>query len=405
MKYNISSSLKTTLLAALPCLALSLFAVSCSDDDSAVVQEKTTKGKTISFTSAAPKITDYTTRIGLDVDRIPSSGNDPEPEIWLDGDALAFNFVKYGQQTGRVIKFTVSTAGAAYRWTTDEVLDLDDGLYEVYVLGPNLPTTFQGGALSGTTIDLRGQSQPENVESYKNLTDYYYQHAFTVLRLEDNAITWGSTHLTFTSLTSLLRYRITNYLSTPIEVVKINISVDSPNSQFYTRGAFDPSAVSSIVPTVPSVSTLGLTTNGELAPYDSQIALEEQQLNAYMTLIPTEGYASPTNFTVTVYFYIGNALHKRINTYDSFSGLGNNGRFPAGSRFLFGIGIRNDQYVEAEESELADIVEDELPGGDDSPGVFGADVSGITNGGKWSSTPSVGNNALSGAPSSGTWRN
>ena len=357
MKHNISLSLKTTLLTALPCLALSLFAVSCSDDDSAVVQEKTTKGKTISFTAAAPKITEYTTRVGLDETNLPFSGADSEPVIWLDGDALAFNFVKYGEQTGKVIKFTVSSDGATYRYTTDEELDVENGLYEVYVVGPKLPTTFQGDALSGTTVDLRDQSQPQPTNFYKNLTDYYYQHAFTVLRLEDNKVTWGSTHLTFTGLTSMLRYRITNNLTDyQVKVVKINISKVGEASQFYTRGTFDSYSGTSIETMGNPVSTLGLTTAHTLNP--------SEQFNAYMTLIPTEGFTSLTQFTTTVYFYIGNILYKRIWTWDSTQI--SNGAFPADSRFLFGLTLRPGEYEMAALWELDDEEEEELPDENDS---------------------------------------
>ena len=378
MKHNISLSLKTTLLTALPCLALSLFAVSCSDDDSAV----TTKGKTISFTAVAPEVTDFTTRIGLDEANLPSSNTDPEPLIWLDGDKLAFNFVKPGQTTGQVFEYTASNVrngGLACDFRTDQEMNLEDGLYQVYVVGPSIATTFQGGALSGTSIDLRGQSQPGVTANYRNLTDYYYYSSYTILEIRDNKVVTGSTSLTFSGLTSMLRYKITNILPNEVGVKKIKIShAGTSESQFYTRGSFDPSSGSSIVPTSSPVSALSLATDRSLP--------QSSVFNAYMTLLPTEGFASGSNqLSATVYFYIGGDLYKRVWDWNATL-VSNNGTFPADSRFMFDLTLRPGEYVSADPSELLDLEEEELPGGGDGSGIFGAGVSGVGNGGKWSST-------------------
>ena len=347
MKHNI----KTTLLTAIPCLALSLFAVSCSDDDSAVVPENNTKGKTISFTAVAPEVTDYTTRIGLDETSLPSSSTDPEPIIWLEGDKIAFNFVKYKESVGQVIEYTatnVRNGGLACDFRTDQEMNLEDGLYQVYVVGPSIATTFQGGAVSGTSIDLRGQSQPGVTTNYRNLSDYYYQHAYTVLQVEDNEVVYGSTSLTFHGLTSMLRYRVTSALTSDVHVVKIKFShLGTSESQFYTRGAFDPSSNTSIVPVGSPVSSLGLTTAQPLSP--------SSQFNAYMTLLPTEGFASGNldQLSATVYFYLGGVLYKRIWDW-SAPLISDNGTFPVSSRFMFGLTLRPSEYVPADFSELLD---------------------------------------------------
>ena len=355
MKYNISLSLKTTMLAALPCLALSLFAVSCSDDDSAVVPEKTTKGKTISFTVAAPQITDITTRIGLDENNLPSSGNDSEPVIWLENDVLAFNFVKHGATTGLVVPYTISnyTPGqSSYELTTDQEIDLEDGLYEVYVVGPGTEnSTFKGGAVSGTTIDMRGQDQPEVTDYYRNLTNYYYQHAYTLVKIVDNEVVEGSQNIQFKGLTSMIRYRITNNFSNAIKVVKINISNnDEESGQFYTRGTFDPSSVDkSIQPAGTPVSTLGLKTSQGLNP--------TEQFNAYMSLIPTAGVDPSTPFTVSVYFTINNILYKKV--WNVTASVLHNGNYPAGGRWLQNLNLTGD-YENARLEELDDLEEDDL---------------------------------------------
>ena len=363
MKNNISLSLKKTLRIALPCLALSLFAVSCSEDDSATLPESTTIGKTISFTAVASELTeDYATRVGLDKDRIPSSDLTPEPVIWLEGDKFAFNFVKYGETTGQVIEFTatdITKGGLACTMTAD--INLENGLYQVYVLTPNTSGAFQGDAVSGTVIDLRGQSQPGGTDDYSNLSDYYYQSAYTIFEIKDNEIITGSTNLKFTGLTSMLRYQITSDLSNPVTVKKIKIShLGTSESQFYTRGYFDPSSGSSIIPAGSPVSALSMLTEQPLNP--------SSVFNAYMTLIPTPGFASDNlnQLSATVYFDMGGNLYKRVWSWDATL-ISNNGTFPVASRYMFDLTLKPDQYVEAEESELVDIVEDELPGGDYDP--------------------------------------
>jgi len=350
MKHNISSSLKTTLFTALPFLTLSLFAVSCSNDESAVIPEKTTEGKAISFTAVAPEITDYTTRIGLDETNLPSSDIAPEPLIWLDGDKLAFNFVKYGEPNGQVIEYTatnIGNGGFSCDFRTDQEMNLENGLYQVYVVGPSVATTFQGGVVSGTAIDLRGQSQPGVTANYRNLTDYFYYSAYTILEIRDNKVVYGSTALTFSGLTSMLRYQITNTLPNEVGVKKIKIShFGTSDSQFYTQGSFDPSSGSSIVPTSLPVSALSLATDRSLP--------QSSVFNAYMTMIPTSGFTGGLNqLSATIYFYIGGDLKKRVWDWPATS-VSNNGTFPADSRFMFNLTLRPGEYVSADPSELLD---------------------------------------------------
>jgi len=354
MTNNISLSLKKTLRIALPCLALSLFSVSCSEDDSAVLPENTTKGRTISFTAVASEITeDYATRVGLDKDEISSSDLAPEPIIWLLGDKFAYNFVKYGEVTGQIIEFTataVSDGGLGCTMTAD--IDLENGLYQVYVLTPNTSGVFQRDDVSKTTIDLRGQSQPGGTADYSNLGDYYYQSAYTVLEIKDNEVVTGSTNLKFTALTSMLRYQITSNLANEVTVKKIKIehSGDSPY-QFYTRGYFDPSTGTSVVPAGDAIPTLSMLTNESLEPSSA--------FNAYMTLLPTESFASGDYniLSVTVYFDQGGTLYQRAWSWNA-SGVSNNGKFPAASRFMFNLTLRPAEISLANPNALNDLEEE-----------------------------------------------
>jgi hypothetical protein len=356
MKNKTYLSLKTTLFTALPGLALSLFAVSCSDDDSTVVTDKATKGKTITFTTEAPTITDYSTRVGIDENNLPISGTDNEPLFWLEGDELAFNFVKYGASVGQVYPYTISPVGSGrYDITTDSEINISNGLYEVHVVSPGLEPgvkTFKGGGVTATTIDLRGQEQPATTDNYKNLTDYYYQYAYTLVKIEDNEIVHGGSHLAFTALTSLIRYRITNGFDDPIQVVKINVSYnDDSTSPFYTQGAFDPTAAKPAIQPVGSpVKTLGLKTDKTLA--------KGEQLNAFLSMLPISIPAS-TKITYTVFFNRGGQLYKKVWNVTAVNLA--NGNLPAGARWLQGLNMRDGDITEAEESELADVVEEDIP--------------------------------------------
>ena len=354
MKNKTSLSLKRTLLATLPCFALSLFAVSCSDDDSAVVTDNTTKGKTITFTTGDPVITDYSTRLGLNEDNLPTDAADDETLIWHDGDELAFNFVKYGETVGKVYPYTISPVGSGrYDITTDSEINISNGLYEVHVVSPGLEPdvkTFKGGDVTATTIDLRGQEQPETTDNYKNLTDYYYQYAYTLLKIEDNEIVHGGSYLEFTALTSLIRYRITNSFDDPIQVVKINLSYnDDSTSPFYTRGTFDPTAAKPAIQPVGSpVKTLALKTEKTLA--------KGEQFNAFLSMLPISIPAS-TNITYTVFFNMGGQLYKKVWNVTAANLA--NGNMTAGGRWLQGLTMTDGNVTLADESELLDEQEDE----------------------------------------------
>ena len=357
MKNKTSLSLKRTLLATLPCFALSLFAVSCSDDDFAVVTDKATKGKTITFTTGDPVITDYSTRLGIDENNLPTSGNENEPLIWLDGDGLAFNFVKYGETVGQVYPYTISPVGSGrYAITTDSEMNISNGLYEVHVVSPCLEPgvkTFKGGNVAVTAIDLRGQEQPATTNNYNNLTDYYYQYAYTLVKIKDNEIVQGGNFIEFTALTSLIRYRITNSFDDPIQVVKINVSYnDDSTSPFYTRGMFDPTAAEPAIRPVGSpVKTLGLKTKKILA--------KGEQLNAFLSMLPISIPAS-TNITYTVFFNRGFQLYKKVWNVTAANLA--NGNMTAGGRWLQGLTMTDGNITEADESELLDEQEGEVEG-------------------------------------------
>ena len=349
MKNNIS--LKRTLLATLPCLVLSLVAVSCSDDDSAVLTDKATKGKTITFATGAPVITDYSTRVGLNESNLTPTGDEKETLIWHDGDGLTFNFIKYGETVGQVYPYTISPVGPSrYEITTDSEMNISNGLYEVHVVSPGLEPgvkTFTGGDVTATTIDLKDQYQPAIMNNYKNLGDYYYQYAYTLLKVEDNEIAQGSNFIEFTALTSLIRYRINNNLGEIVHVAKINVSYDDiSESPFYTRGTFDPLTDIAIQPVGEPVSTLGLRTDKTL--------VNGTNFNAFLSLIPTAANNPAADITYTVFFYIdghGSQLYKKVFKTTAVNLA--NGNLTAGGRWLQGLTLQG-AYDTAIPSELDD---------------------------------------------------
>ena len=353
-------SLKRTLFSALPCLALSLFAVSCSDDDSALVTDKATKGKTLSFTATAPDVTEYATRIGFDEYNLTATGDEREIVIWHEGEEAAFNFIEYGESVGNVYAFTVSpksnpaeavfTPVPVLNSETNEYeeLTVPDGLYEVHVVSPGLEPgvkTFTGDDVAATTIDLRGQYQPAITNNYKNLGDYHYQYAYTLAKVEDGVVVQGS-GLRFTALTSLIRYRITNNLGVQLHVAKINVSYDEiSQSPFYTRGTFDPLTAIAIQPVGEPVSTLGLRTDKTLA--------QGGQFNAFLSLIPTAANNPSAAITYTVFFYKDgdSQLYKKVWNVTAANLA--NGNLTAGGRWLQGLTLQGT-YETANPSELAD---------------------------------------------------
>jgi hypothetical protein len=348
---------------ALPCLALSLCVSSCSEDDSAVLNDKATKGETITFTAKVPVITDYSTRMGVDKDNLATSNSQAEPLIWLLDDRIAFNFVKYGETTGQVVEYVVADLvdGGVYcrMDPLDDNLDLEDGLYQVYVISPNLPTTFPGGAIAGTTIDMTGQIQSGGTTDFGHLADYHYQNAYTVLEIKNNEVFAGSTSLNFTNLTSLIRYHVINSFGYDVTVVNIKVGFDDKSrSPFYTKGRFDlPSDAPAIQPAGSShVSTIGMTTAQPLAHGDN--------FDAFMALIPTEEVLSSSRITYTIFFTKSDGhLYKKVWSNLPVSYL-NNGDIPAGTRYMQELTLQGTHET-ADASELVDEVEEEL--GDPEP--------------------------------------
>jgi len=342
MKHKNYSNLKNVLCLALPFMALGLI-TACSNNDSTILPNDTTvSGLTFTATSEAAL-----TRIGLDEGSITNIGSDSEPVIWVNGDKFSFNFVEYGKSSGQVFEFVASNVGnngMSCAMNPAPGFNIPNGLYQVYVLNPGRVGNFVGGSLSGTTIDLSGQSQPkkEDLNNYSNLSDYYYQHAYTIVEMRNNAIVNGNTSLSFTTITSMLRFIIRNQLGEEIKVKDIALNYStSGNKQFYDKGIFD---MSTETPTLNPAANA--TFNKAYLATDQLLgATLGSSFNAYMSVFPTAGYPSGSSEQINIVIKLDiNGQAKKavfgnisVNTFDTENGA--YCKFDAGVRTLFTLNI------------------------------------------------------------------
>jgi len=341
MKHRNYSNLRNVLCLAVPFLALSLM-TACSDDSTTFPGNATTSGLTFTAT-----LDEAVTRIGLDENNISDTDSDPEPVIWVAGDKFSFNFVKSGESSGQVFDFVASNVGnegLSCEMNPVPGFNIPDGTYRVYVLNPSRPGNFSGGALSGTTIDLTGQSQPAVAGNYNNLSDYFYQHAYTLVDIENNKIVYGNTSLNFTLITSMLRFNIRNQLGEKITVKDITLNYSgSDNKQFYDKGLFD---WSKATPTL-SPATNATFNKAYLATAQELGSAVGSRFNAYMSIFPTAGYLSGSTekLNIVIKLDIDNQPKKAV--FDNLNvDLFNtqNGafcKFDAGVRTLFNLNITN----------------------------------------------------------------
>jgi len=340
MRHKIYSNLRNVLCLALPFMALSLM-TACSDHDSTTLPgDATTSGLT--FTATSDKAV---TRIGLNESEIDAGEN--EPVIWINGDKFSFNFVKPGESSGLVYEFIASNVrnnGLSCDMNPAPGFNIPNGTYRVYVLNPGRPGNFVGGALSGTTIDLTGQSQPkeEDLDNYSNLSDYYYQHAYTLVDMENNEIVYGNTSLSFTTITSMLRFNIRNQLGEEIKVKDITLTYSgSDNKQFYDKGAFDWSTAT------PTLNPAAAATFNKAHLKTDQVlgSALGSRFNAYMSIFPTTGYSagSTEKLNIVIKLDIDSEAKKAVfenldvNLFDTENGAVC--KFDAGVRTLFNLNI------------------------------------------------------------------
>ena len=339
MKSIFSFRTKNTLYAVLSCIALSFVATACSNEESSLLSKENT-GNGISFTAIASLPVEYSTRVGIDGDEITDDGNAAEPIIWLNGDSFSFNFVRAGDQTGKgkIIKYVasnVSDNGMSCVMNADPALEIEDGFYQVYVLTPHQSGNFVEGALNKSTIDLSGQNQPSNAKAndFNNLQGYIYQYATTLVQIVDNKIVLGETRLKFSTITSMLRFKITNGTDNQAIIKRIAVAhKGNSEDQFHTVYSYDPTNSANPFSEGTRVKTLALETNQTLAIQDA--------FDAYLSIFPTQGYPAGTNdqLSITVYFdKAGVAMEK---TWDvPVSSFPNNAGFIAGGRFLLRLNL------------------------------------------------------------------
>ena len=337
MKSIFSFRLKTTLHAVLLCFALSVVTTACSNEESPLLPEVNTVDG-ICFTATISVPTEYTTRVGIDAGEITDDINAAEPVIWLNGDSFSFNFIKVGESTGTIIKYVasdVSSNGLSCKMTAESALDVEDGVYQVYVLTPHQPGNFVDKTLTKSTIDLSGQNQPANAtaNNFENLRGYIYQYATTLVQIKDKQIVLGDTRLSFNTITSTLRFKITNNTDNQVTIKKITVSHKGDSEdQFYSARSYNPTNITTPFSEGTPANILALGTNQTLATAGD--------FNAYLSIFPTQGYPTGTNdqISITVYFdKVGVAMER---TWDvSASLLSNNAKFASGDRFLFRLGL------------------------------------------------------------------
>ena len=339
MKSIFSFRIKNTLYAVLSCITLSFVATACSNEEAPLLPKENT-GNGISFTATMSVPVEYTTRVGIDGDKITDDLNGTEPVIWLNGDSFSFNFVKAGDQTGKgkIIKYVasnVSDNGMSCVMNADPALEIEDGFYQVYVLTPHQSGNFVEGALNKSTIDLSGQNQPSNakVDDFNNLQGYVYQYATTIVRIQDNEIVMGDTRLRFNTITSMLRFKITNGTDNQATIKRIAIShKGNSESQFYSAYSYDPINSANPFSEGTRVKTLALGTN--------QILSMQDAFDTYLSIFPTQGYPSGTNdqLSITIYFDKSGVAMER--TWDvPASSFPNNARFLSGERFFLRLNL------------------------------------------------------------------
>jgi hypothetical protein len=357
MKIEKLSKVKMVLRIALPCLALSVIMSACSNDD---ITEDMVVGDSLStglvFNASFPALEDGnpSTRVGLNESLIPINPNITEPLIWIAGDKLSFNFVANGT-VGQVIEYEVTNVGSRGRSCSLRPVSsttLADGTYTVYAVTPHSTNNFLSGLINLCNVDLSGQSQPEVVDSYKNLSNYLYVYAKTTVVIQNGAIISGGNNLSFAIATSLLRFNVTNATGEEVTVDKITVSqTGSAPAQFYTYRQFDPTSSTALFSGGGSgVSSLTLETDKPLS--------DGGKFDAYLSIFPTEGFSSVDDNKISIrvdYIADGENKHKDFEwSVSAFSSSAPYAAFRASARFLFNLNLM-DENSENEQGDYDNL--------------------------------------------------
>jgi hypothetical protein len=353
MKFENYLSLKKALYIAMPCLALSFF-VSCSNEEVTGASEELSTGTNLTLTATVPVATQsYSTRIGIDDDKISNDAGVEEPYVWIEGETLTLYWKNlHGSGNDKVIEYRVegvSNEGKSCVMNPVGTPSLTNGFYKIHALSPHTSFNFEGDELKAT-IDLGNQSQPDDAINHAYLSDKMYQYATTVVQIHGGYIVSGTSNLPFEFITSLFRVRVVNNTGLPINVNKVSLSYSSAdNKQFYSKGIFtaaDPVGDHSYSAAADAITNdLSITTNKSLAA--------NENFDAYMSFFPTEGYNAGSSeiLNVEIEYNVNGTPGTFIRTPSVNSSI-----FLTGSKYLSFEG--GDRYFLTLTLTPADLPED-----------------------------------------------
>ena len=334
MNFENYLSLRKVLHIAMPCLALSLLMASCSNEEATGASNEITSPATnLTLTATVPVAKQsFSTRIGIDDDKIVNNANADEPYVWLEGEKLTLYWKNlHDPSADKVIEFVVSGVTGDRQGCTMKPVDpqeeILDGFYKIHSLSPHTELNFVNGELTAT-IDLGNRNQPSDAVDHSYLSDKMYQYATTVVQVHDGAVISGTTNLPFEFITSLMRVRVVNNTGLSINVSKVKLYYSTEdNPQFYSKGIFTANEFvgAHSYEAVPgaTLNDLSITTSKELA--------KDESFNVYMSFFPTAGYMQGSAETLNmVVEYVVNEIEGDLIREVSV----NHASFKKGTTFL-----------------------------------------------------------------------
>ena len=332
MKLQNELSIKSALRFALPCLASALLFTACSNDDSEPIpggSDNVTAG-TVRFTASAPLTSDATTRIGIDDANKPTVDQfeTEEPVIWIAGDEVSVFFdANDGSQPiharFKVDDTTLSTDKKSADLINADELEIPDGTYTVYAFTPYKATN----TLESISLNLSNQTQALSHTDYSHLGNTASMRAMSNGAQFTGGVPANNVNFEFKHITSFLRFRITNSLSSSITVTSISLSH----------------------PSLFSAATYNAKTDGLSAGANSSLQLSlggkslssNESFDAYFSAFPIPtSYSSSDELELTINYDGGDDPQKVFNIRaDELISSTDTELFPAGTRFLFNIGL------------------------------------------------------------------
>ena len=293
MKLKDLLNVNEVLRIALPCLTMSLFFSSCSNDELPEISNQTTDTSGLTFTATVPTASgEYLTRLGIGDNSVTTDAKDLEQFVWLEGDKVTFYFKAIKDGADKKMEYKAINISEDLKscdmTPVDGSATIVDGFYKVYALTPSSNDNFLTGGINGTKIDLRNQAYSDEEGNHGYLRNYMYNYATTVVQIVGNKIVSGSTKMPYRNITSLLRFHVTN--STGAKVTVQNISISYPGNQLFDQGVFTPADPIG----VHSITTAGTATKNTMSmTADKVLSADGDYFDAYMVVFPTVGFTAP----------------------------------------------------------------------------------------------------------------